>query len=98
MSNSSQTKVEYELHAMTHGGCTIEWTIGADRFIAREESPQAHQRHTQQLADWYNESHNQGMMGHENDLTARDVAEGADTLRREGGRYFLLFLNNGTEE
>jgi RimJ/RimL family protein N-acetyltransferase len=72
--------------------CTVLWTVGGDRLIAREEPDSVIRACAGQLASWYNETYNSGMMGHESPISADEVCAQAGVMRSEGSRYFLLYL------
>jgi len=73
----------------------VEWEQGDETLSALEPTDDELRRAAPVLAAAYNDSHNRVMMGHDEEPhSAGDVVAYYEQLRIEGGRPFLLYMND----
>jgi RimJ/RimL family protein N-acetyltransferase len=74
-------------------GLVATWRRASSELVAFEPTHEEVVRFSPTLADYYNDPHNRSMMANTVEMTANEVVEHFDLLRRSGGRPFLLELD-----
>jgi RimJ/RimL family protein N-acetyltransferase len=73
-------------------GVRIEWTTDVGKLVAIEPQLSDVAAHARQLAAGYNEPENARLMGHVEPFSEADVVDHYESMRDEGARVFLLYL------